>query len=102
VCFVCVYESSYVYSYVCPKESCLDDKLDHWLHISTFGTLSQECCWKTGQEIQSCDFTGQTCTNTSAHVWSEVYTTNGLFNTVFKVFVFPFLNAVRNRTKIVS
>jgi hypothetical protein len=34
------------------------------------------------------------------HVWSEVSTTNGLFNTVFKVCVFPLLNVVRNRTKI--
>ncbi len=27
VCFMCAHESSYVYSYVCTKESCLDDKL---------------------------------------------------------------------------
>ncbi len=33
-------------------------------------------------------------------VWSEVCTTNGLFNTVFKVCVFPLLNVVRNSTKI--
>jgi hypothetical protein len=50
--------------------------------------------------MQSCDFTGRTCENTSTHVWSEVCTTNDLFNTVFKVCVFPLLNVVRNRTKI--
>jgi hypothetical protein len=50
--------------------------------------------------MQSCDFAGQTCVNAGAHVWSEVCTTNGLFNTVFKVCVFPLLNVVRNRTKI--
>jgi hypothetical protein len=68
VYFLCVHESSYVYSYVCAKASCLDDKLVRYLHISVFGTLLQECCSKAGQEIQSCDFAGQTCANGSAHV----------------------------------
>ncbi len=34
VCFMCVRESSCVYSYVCVKASCLDDKLVRYLFIS--------------------------------------------------------------------
>ena len=68
VCFMCEHESSYVYSYVCVKTSFLDDQLVRWFHFSIFGTLSQECCGKTGQEMESCDFSDQTCVNGSVNV----------------------------------
>ncbi len=32
------------------ERRCLDDKLVYSLHISVFGTLSHEYCWKKGQE----------------------------------------------------
>jgi hypothetical protein len=74
VCFMCEYESSYVYSYVCVKTSFLDDQLVRWFHFSIFGTLSQECCGKTGQEMESCDFSDQTCVN-----WSFDHCSQSLF-----------------------
>ena len=69
ICFMCDHESSYVYSDICEKTSCLGESLVLYLHISDLGTLSQEfSSCKSGQEMLSCDFDDQTCGNTTAHV----------------------------------
>jgi len=56
LCFMCSYESSHDYSHVCSKVPCLDDNLVHYLHLSTFGTLSQQWSSKSGQDMLPCDF----------------------------------------------
>ncbi len=65
---MCKHETtSYVYSQECAKSSCFDEDLVLYLHIRTFWTTSQEYRHNDGHDMLSCDFSVQTCDNTSAH-----------------------------------
>jgi hypothetical protein len=64
---MCVHETSYVYSDECVKSSCFDENLVRYLHFRVFWTVSQEYRHNDGHDMLSCDFSVQTCVNTSTH-----------------------------------
>ncbi len=64
---MCAHKTSYVYSHECVKSSCFDENLVRYLHIRIFWTVSQEYRHNDGHDMLSCDFSVQTCGNTSAH-----------------------------------
>jgi hypothetical protein len=64
---MCEHETSYVYSHEYAKSSCFDENLVRYLHIRAFWTVSQEYRHNDGHDMLSCDFSVQTCGETSTH-----------------------------------
>jgi hypothetical protein len=80
-CFMCTHESSYV---------------------SSLGRYHRNVVTRPDKRYRDVIFLVKLVRTQVDILLGVLYTTNGLLNTVFKVCVFPFLNAVRNHTKIVS
>jgi hypothetical protein len=60
-CLSCVRTKLHVYSHECPKSSCFDENLVHYLHIRAFGPYHRKYCHNDGHDMLSCDFSVQTC-----------------------------------------
>ena len=85
---MCAHEISYVYSHVCVKAPCFDDNLVRYLHISAFGTLSQEYCYKNRTRDVVVSFCcPKLCENNGTCLVRALWKVIGLLRTIAKVCV---------------